>query len=273
MVVVTVLLCLMNLAYYRVVVKMPSNYFSRLGIAIQRSFGIQESAEILIGQGKLWFGGSRFFHSVDKSSCVGIALASSSETELVGKRKTLSVVDTLSRTFSTPSASGPSFQVCGYHINCALSGPDKFSAGTGPRIKTMAAHLPWVAVGGCSLDDSTLKGGCRSLSTKNSSNICLSAGLKNGGKVSMSLKNQQQLDNRAIYGYFVYNVAKNWRGSFRYTQSGSGDFHSLSTSCHTVGPAHDVPFDTSAREERLANSADSSEQYVVSPSSVSCSPL
>ncbi|RZB67946.1 probable protein phosphatase 2C 55 isoform X2 [Glycine soja] len=240
---------------------MPSNYFSRLGVSIRRSVvgkegRIRDSAEVLIGQGKLWFGSSKFFHSVQSSYFVelqllvrpGIALASSSE--LAGKRRTLSVVDTLSRTFSVPSVSGPSFQVCGYHIGSALAGPDQFSSGTKFRIKTMAAHLPRIVVGESCLDNPTLKGSCRSLSTKNSYSICLSTKLRNGGKVSMSLRNHQQPDNSAVYGYFIYNAAKTWCNSHPYMQSGSGDFHTLSSSCYSVGPAHDVPFDTSAHEEQ-----------------------
>ncbi|KAK7321745.1 hypothetical protein VNO77_32649 [Canavalia gladiata] len=250
---------------------MPSNYFSRFGTSIQRSVvgkegGILDSAEVLIGQGKLWFGSSKFFHSVNSLTCVdlrplvrpGVALASSSES--IGKRRTLSVVDTLSRTFSVPSVSGPSIQVCGYHIGCALAGPDQLSAGTKFRIKTMAAHVSRVVVGDYYLDNSTLKRSSQSPPTKNSSNICLSTGLRNVGKVSMMLKNPWQPDNRAIHGYFIYNVAKTWCNSHPNTQSGSGDFHSSSTSCYSVGPAHDVPFDTSAREEQLMKSADSSDQ-------------
>ncbi|RDX83666.1 putative protein phosphatase 2C 55, partial [Mucuna pruriens] len=255
---------------------MPSNYFSRLGASIQRSVvgkegGIRDSAEVLIGQGKLWFGGSKLFHSVHSSYRVelvrpGVALASSSE--LAGKRRTLSVVDTLSRTFSVPSVSGPSFQVCGYHVGCAFAGGDQFSSGTKFRIKTMAAHLPRVVAGEFCLDNLTLKCNRGSLSTKNSSNICLSASLRNGGKVSMCLKNHQQPDNLAIYGYFIYNAAKTWNNSHPYMQSGSGDFHSMSTSCCSVAPAHDVPFDTSAREEQLSRSADSSEQKAPSGKSL-----
>lgn len=260
----------MNLKYS--VGKMPSNYFSRLQTAIRKSVvvgkesGIQDSAEVLIGQGKLWFGGSRFFHSVNRSicsnACSGIALASSSQ--LLDKKRTLSVVDTLSRTFSVPSVSGPSVQVCGYHIDRALSGPDKFSAAAKFQIKTMAARLPGIAVGECSLDNLTLKRGWGLPSTKNSGNVFLRTGVGNGGKVSMNLKNHHQPDNRAIFGYFVCNVAKSWRNSSCYKQLGSGDFHSSSTSCYSVGPVHDVPFDTSAQVERLTNSADSSEQYVIS---------
>ncbi|XP_073223867.1 probable protein phosphatase 2C 55 isoform X1 [Cicer arietinum] len=248
---------------------MPSNYFSRLGTAIHSSVlgketGIQDSAEVLFGLGKLWFGGSKFFHSVNKStsSCLeatllvrpGVDLVSSPES--IGKRKTLSVVDTVSRTFSVPSVSGPSIQVCGYHIDCNLSGTDKFSAGAKFQIKTMAARLPGTFVGECSVDNLTLK---RGKGLKNRTNVFLNTGLGNGRKLSMSLNNHQQPDSHAIFGYFVCNVAKSWHSSFRYTQSGYGDFHSSSTSCDSVGPAHDVPFDTSAREQKLTNSADSTE--------------
>ncbi|GAU15324.1 hypothetical protein TSUD_03930 [Trifolium subterraneum] len=203
---------------------MPFNtYFSRFGKYLGKERGIQDSAEILIGQGKLWF---------------GVALAE--RPEFVGKRRTLSV--------------------CGYHIDCALSGPDKYLAGGKFQIKTMAARLPGFGVGECSLDNLNLKRGRCSLSTKNNSNIVyLRTGLGNGGKVSMCLNNHQRPDNGAIFGYFVCNVAKSWGRSWRYTQSGYSDYHSSSTSCNSVGPAHDVPVDTSAREEKLTNSADSSE--------------
>ncbi|WJX09340.1 protein-serine/threonine phosphatase [Trifolium repens] len=246
-----------------------NNYFSRFGNFLGKERGFQDSAEVLIGQGKLWFGSSKFFHSVNKlsSDCVeatlfirpGVALLAE-RPEFVGKRRTLSVVDTLSRTFSVPSVSGSLIQVCGYHIDCALSGPDKYSAGGKFQIKTMAARLPGVGVGECSLDNLTLKRRRGLLSTKNNSNsVYLRTGLGNGGKVSMCLNNHQRPDNGAIFGYFVCNVAKSWRSSWHYTQSGYSDYHSSSTSCNSVGPAQDVPVDTSAREVKLTDSADSSE--------------
>ena len=260
------MLCLLNLNSFAC--KMPSNnYFSRLRSIVGKEGGIKDCAEVLIGRGRLWFGGSRFFHSVNCSSCVdlcriarpGVTLATSSS-ELVGKRRTLSVVDTLSRTFSVPSVSGPSFQVCGYHIDCALSGPDQFSAGRKLQGKTMAAHLPRALVGESYLDSSTLKRGHRSLPIKNRSNICFSTNLANGRKLSMSLENHQRPENCAIYGFFIYHAAKTWLSSHPYTESGSRDFHSSSTSSFSVGPAHDVHFDTSAGEEQLTNSAESAEQ-------------
>nr|KYP72290.1 putative protein phosphatase 2C 55 [Cajanus cajan] len=198
---------------------MPSNYFSRLGASIKRSVVGKEAAEVLIAQGKF----SRFFHSLHSSYCV----------ELGGKRRTLSVVDTLSRTFSVPS-----IQVCGYHIGGTLVGPDQLSTAAKFRVRTMAAHLPRLVVGESHLDNPVFK---------------------NGGKVIMSLRNHQQPDGGVICGYFIYNAAKTWCNSQPCMQSGSGDFHSLSTSCYSAGPAHDVPFDTCAREEQLRSSADSSE--------------
>lgn len=219
---------------------MPSNYFSRLGASIKRSVVGKEAAEVLIAQGKF----SRFFHSLHSSYCV----------ELGGKRRTLSVVDTLSRTFSVPS-----IQVCGYHIGGTLVGPDQLSTAAKFRVRTMAAHLPRLVVGESHLDNPVFKCDGRAPAARNSSTICLNTGLRNGGKVIMSLRNHQQPDGGVICGYFIYNAAKTWCNSQPCMQSGSGDFHSLSTSCYSAGPAHDVPFDTCAREEQLRSSADSSE--------------
>ncbi|CAL0322409.1 unnamed protein product [Lupinus luteus] len=236
---------------------MPSNHFSRLGTLIQRSIvGKEDSAaEVLIGQGKFLFGASKFYHFGNYSSssrfvrpgCV--ALASSSE--LVANSRSLSVVDVLSRSVSVPSVSGPSFQVIGYHIDC---GDRKFQS------RTMAAPLTRVVVGECCLDKLSLRRRHCSVSTINSGNIRLSTSLGNGRNVSMSLKNHQRSDHRTVYGYFIYSAAKTWRSSNPYSELGSRDFHSSSSTCFSAGPAQDVPYDTSAREEQLVYSADSSSQ-------------
>ncbi|XP_015972645.1 probable protein phosphatase 2C 55 [Arachis duranensis] len=242
---------------------MPSNnYFSKLSSIVQKKGGIKCCSEVLIGQGRLWFGlDSRLFHSMNFSSCMdlnrigGVGLASSSE---LGRR-TLSVADTLSRTVSTPSISGPSFQVCGYHIGRSLSRPEQFSAATKPQSKTMATPLPRAMFGECYLDNPNLKCGCPSPSIKNRSNIGLSKSLANGKKVIMSLENNHRPDNSVIYGYFVYSAAKTWFSSHAYTEPWSKGFHSSLASSSSVGPAHDVHFDSSW-EEQLANSAESAEQ-------------
>ncbi|KAE9588450.1 putative protein-serine/threonine phosphatase [Lupinus albus] len=120
--------------------------------------------------------------------------------------------------------------------------------------KIMAAPLSRAVVGVCCLDKLSLK------RSHHSGNIHLSSSLANGGKVSMSLKNYQQPNRRAVYGYFIYSAAKTWHSSNPYSESGSRDFNSSSSTCFSAGPAQDVPFDTSACEDQLANSADSSAQ-------------
>ncbi|KAF4357305.1 hypothetical protein F8388_002813 [Cannabis sativa] len=75
-------------------------------------------------------------------------------------------------------------------------------------------------------------------------------------KATMSLKNHGQPNNSAIYGYFLEEVV----GSYPVIDSGSKEFHSSSSSCFSAGPAHDVSFDNSSREEQPSSSADSSYQ-------------
>ncbi|XP_019432833.1 PREDICTED: probable protein phosphatase 2C 55 [Lupinus angustifolius] len=223
---------------------MQFDHFSRLRTLIQRSIAGKEdfAAEFFIGKGKFLFGTSKFYHSANYWSCDRfmrpgcIALASS--LDLVGKGRNLTVVNDLSCVFS-------SIRVCGYRID---------SAGREFQSKTMAAPLSRAVVGVCCLDKLGLK------RSHHSGNIHLSASLGNGGKVSMSLKNHQQPNRLEVYGYFIYSAAKTWRNSNPYSESGSRDFNSSSSTCFSVGPAQDVPFDTPACEEQLANSADSSAQ-------------
>ena len=108
---------------------MPSNYISGLSTAfkreIQRSIAVQEGAlqdrvGVLIGQGKLLFGSTRLFHLSPLSTFgdlhvllrPGTVAAAQSNLNLVNRRRNLSVFEALSRTFSIPSVSGPSFQIC-----------------------------------------------------------------------------------------------------------------------------------------------------------------
>ena len=115
----------------------------------------------------------------------------------------MSIAGTLSRTFSILYQSGPSFQVCEYHIGCVLA---QSSISSNFHSKTLAAKLSNV-VGGCHLYNLTLRSSYHLLSTKGRNDICLSRGSKNGEKVYISLKNQQQPDEQA---FFMYNFVKNW---------------------------------------------------------------
>lgn len=178
--------------------------------------------------------------------------------EKVDQRRVLSLVGTLYRTFSIPSISGPSFQACGYHSDCALRESAQFSISRNSELEIMAVPLTRVVVGGHYVDNLKSKSCHQSLSKGNDSNLW------RGGNVSMRLMNHKQPDSRGFYGYFIYNAAKAWQNYNPFADSGSRDFHSSSSTCFSAGPSPDVPFDSSVREEQPTNSLDSSDQYVFS---------
>lgn len=111
---------------------MPSTYLSTLRGAIRREIkksfvgpgvGIQDSVEVRVALEKL-FGNSRLLHSVPNACIPNLnvllepsAVAAQSSLHLVNRRKNISLGGAISRTFSIPSVSGPSLQVCGYHAD------------------------------------------------------------------------------------------------------------------------------------------------------------
>ncbi|KAL6212931.1 hypothetical protein ACLB2K_018146 [Fragaria x ananassa] len=244
---------------------MPSSYLSKVRTAVQRSIVgqegvlLQDSLDGLIGQGKLLFGNSRLFQSrpflavSDLQAFLpqGIVVAARSDSQ----RKQISVVGEISRIISTPSVSGPSFQVCGYHIDSVLSDPSQL------RNKAMAFCGSKALVGRCSPDTLTSRRGLFSMLPE-SAGACYNSRSKTSvgfRKASMSLKNNGQPNTNATFGYFVYEVGKRWCNNFPLNGFGSRVFHSSST-CFSAGTAQDVSFDNSAPEEQLSTSADSSDQ-------------
>lgn len=262
---------------------MPSTYFSRLRTAIQNGFRgsivaqegvLQGSIEIAIrqAQGKFQFCTCRLFHSVRIASLTdlqvllrpGTVFAASSDSQLVDRRRNISVIGAISRTFSIHSVSSPSFQVCGYHIDRALCDTNPISVGGRFLNKRpMAACSSRAIFGERFLENLTSKGGHLPLSTNNASISYGSSSSQSCRKFSMSLKNQDQPTNSSIYGYFVCNVAKRWYNFSPYAETVSRDFHSSSRSCFSAGTAPDVTYDNSAHEEQAESSAVSSEQYVL----------
>lgn len=252
---------------------MPSPYFPTLRAAVKRSIvgddgGLQDSIKVFIGKGRL-LNSQLFSRSLSSFSDLeallrpGNVVAAGSESQLVNQRKNLSVVGAISRTLSIPSVSGPSFQVCGYHIDCVLSDPNQFSVGSKVN-KTMAAPGSRVAFGECYISNLTSRCEQR-LPIADSASVIYSSrnrSIDSCRKASMSLKNRDQPNKSAIYGYFLYEVGKRWFGSYPIIGSGSREFHSSSSTCFSAGPAHDMSFDNPSREEQLSNSADSSDQYV-----------
>ncbi|KAA8528629.1 hypothetical protein F0562_035984 [Nyssa sinensis] len=258
---------------------MSSNYFSRLRVAFWRGIsvvgkegGFVDSAEVLTGQGKLLFGNSRLFHSIPFSEYCdlhvllrpGTVAAAQSNLNLVNRRRNLSVVGALSRTFSIPSVSGPSFQVCGYHIDRLLSEPGHLSFGIETQKPPMAVCGSRAVLGDCSLNNLTSRRGHLVASTNNGGICYGNRSFYRYRKASMNLRKKEQHNNYLLYGYFIYNVTKRRSNSFPYLGFGLMGFHSSSPICSSAGTAPDVSFDNSACEEQLANSEISSEQKILS---------
>lgn len=168
---------------------MPSNYFSIISTAFKREIPrsiagqeglVQDSVGVLIDHGKLLFGCTRSFHSSPFSAFSdlhvllrpGTVVAAQSNLHLVNRRRNISFVGALSRTFSIPSVSGPSFQVCGYHVDRLLSEPSNFPAYIESQKTTMAICGSRAVFGDCSLNNLASKVGNLNMSTTNSSTVC-----------------------------------------------------------------------------------------------------
>ncbi|XP_050363714.1 probable protein phosphatase 2C 55 [Argentina anserina] len=241
---------------------MPSAYLSKVRTAVQRSILGQESVLLdsldgLIGQGKLLFGNSsrllhfRPFSAVSDLYAVlppgTVVAATRSDRQLVKQRKQISVVGEISRIISTPSVSGPSLQVCGYHIDSVLS--------------DMALCGSKALVGGYSPDNLASRHGLSWMVPERASTFYNNRSKRSDGchTASMSLNNKGQPNSNATFGYFVYEVGKRWCNNFPVNGFGTREFHSSST-CFSAGTAQDVSFDNSAPEEQLSSSTDSSDQ-------------
>ncbi|XP_068669680.1 probable protein phosphatase 2C 55 isoform X2 [Aristolochia californica] len=257
---------------------MPSAYFSRLNTVLRsRTYksieghrGLENSVEYLFGQIKL-FGKSTFPFSRPLSTLVSANLFSRSTTYslrsdpcVVDQERALSVVGALSRTFSIPSVSGPSCQVCLYHIDSPLLGSPQSSlinqlqrkmasyGSLSTQTELAARSLENVASKGKQL----LKFGNKAnLSYRNKSLHCYR-------KASMSLRNREPCPSKFVYGFFLLDSNETrWIPGF-FTAPGAKNFHNSSFSPQSAGAAPDVSFDGSAREEQLANATTSSDQKV-----------
>ncbi|XP_022976072.1 probable protein phosphatase 2C 55 [Cucurbita maxima] len=249
---------------------MPS-YMSKLRASVQIlgwEGGFKGSLELLFGHQKLLCGNSSLFHSVPYPSLTELhallrpGTISGASSELVNRRKNISALGAISRTFSVPSVSGPAFQTCRYHIDCAVAESNQFSSHSKCEDKPMAACGSRATLGECSFGNSSFRN-AHSSSSAISASICFNnRSVNRCRKASMSLKNKEQPSNNVIYGYFTYDVAKRFCSSYLHTMSGVGDLHTSSTSQFSAGSAPNVSFDNSALEEQPANSTDSSEQNI-----------
>ncbi|KAL5558084.1 hypothetical protein UlMin_034295 [Ulmus minor] len=230
---------------------MPSPYFSRLRTAVQRSIVRQE-------------GGIR--QSVEDIQALlrpSTIVAASFESQLVNRRKKLSVVGAISRTFSVPSVSGPSFQACGYHIDCALLDPTQLSISSKFQNKPMAAVGSRVLIGEYYSSNLTARYQQRLPSTDclNISSSNKDRGFVRCQNFRMSLKRRKQ---PGIYGYLTYRFGQRLFISSPIDVPGSRKFHNSSSKSLSAGTARDVSFDNSSGEEQASSSSDSADQKITS---------
>nr|XP_016466648.1 PREDICTED: probable protein phosphatase 2C 55 isoform X2 [Nicotiana tabacum] len=257
---------------------MPSNYLFRLSRAarqgLQKSIsgqesGLQDSVEILVGQGRLLLGNSKSFYSIPFARSTdlnvfvrpGTLAATQANLHIVNQKKNLSVVGSISRAISIPSVSGPAFQVCGYHIDRLISEPTQGLLDTKYHKAPMEICGSRIFPPGCS----SSKMASRHLNpvlAVNSPVTSYSNRSFNCRKASMSLRNKNQPNNFLLYGYFAYNVAKRKGNSNLYEGFGLTGFHTSSPACSPAGTAPDVSFGNSTCEVQLSSSADSSEQNI-----------
>ncbi|CAN1323544.1 Probable protein phosphatase 2C 55 [Linum perenne] len=215
---------------------MPSGSFSKLRTAvqngIQRSFvghqhSVQESIDILIGQNKFQFCNYKLLHSVRVASLTdlqilwspGVVSTAGTDSLLLNKERNISVVGALSRMFSVPSVSGPSFQAASYHIDRAVSDATAISVGKKLANNNMAASAQRMLLG-----ENLTSRGTRFPCSTSSKNITFQS---RSSKQEMSVP-------------------------FRH-------FHSSSSSSSSARTAPDVNYSSSNREERLNGASDSSE--------------
>ncbi|KAL3505279.1 hypothetical protein ACH5RR_035120 [Cinchona calisaya] len=251
---------------------MPSNAFSRLTVAcrqgVRRSISLQESwlqdlVDLPISQAKLLFGGaSGTITDLHGFILPGTLAAAQANLHIVNRKKNLSFAGLFSRAISVPSVSGPSFQVCGYHIDCLLAEPTEVSSSLNSQKVPMAVCSSRASLVNSTLSNMTLGRIQTALSANNSFTSYNTRSIENCRNASMSLRNKEQPNNFLVYGYFIYNVAKR-RGNFSpYQEFGLKGFHTSSPVCSSAGIAPDVSFDNSLRYEQILSSAESSTEKI-----------
>ncbi|PPD90514.1 hypothetical protein GOBAR_DD12572 [Gossypium barbadense] len=239
---------------------MPSALFLKMRSAVRNGIQrteceLQDSLEILIGKGKLGFRNYRFFHSSSLSGLAdlqgffpsGTVLAACSDSLSVNCGRNISAVGAFPRTVFVPSVSGPAFQVCRYHIDCALVDSSQIPPTVSKcQSNPMAVSSSGVVIGGF-VDSLKLKHGHLSSSAS-------SADILYGNRSihpRISLKNLERPNNYAIYGQLLHSIGKRWCNCNLSSGSGSRAFHSSLPSCLSAGTARDVSFDNSGGEEQI----------------------
>ncbi|KAJ9567378.1 hypothetical protein OSB04_003344 [Centaurea solstitialis] len=263
---------------------MPYNYLSRLRSSFRHGIhrtnaalggDFQDSLEVLLGHGKLLFGKPRFYSGpFAESGDLNVLLqrctpcAVQLNLQPASKKKNLSVIGAVSRTFSTPSVSGPSLQVCGYHVDNLPSGPAHFSLGIGSHKVCMALSSSRALLGGGSLNNLTATHGNLMASIDNSNLSFAGRSFHSCSKISMNSRNKEQSGSFSVYGYFMYHAAKTSGVCNQFLGFEWKSFHISTPACSTAGTVPDGFSDNSVCNDQLTNSADSSDRKTLSDRSL-----
>lgn len=243
---------------------MPSSYFLRPRSAIfqgiWRLISVKESGNVLIGQGKLLVGHSRLVHSLPSGTSTdlrvflrpGTVASAQANLHIANRKNNLSVAGAFSRAISIPSVSGPSFQVCRYHID-RLQSEKTLMAACGSRS----------AFADCSVSNLTCRPAQPGVAAYQSFSSYNRRSSGNCAKASMSLRNKEQPNNFLLYGYFMYNAAKRKGNANSFIGFGFEGLQISSAAYSSAGTARDVSFDSSRREGQESSSTDSSKLYVI----------
>ncbi|CAI9281715.1 unnamed protein product [Lactuca saligna] len=216
------------------------------------------SFEVLLCHGKTLFGNPRFYsvpflEPGDLNTLLQHYTACASQLNLqTSKKNNLSVLGALSRTFSTPSVSGPSFQVCGYHADNLLSNPNHFQSVITNHHIPMSLSISRSLLGGGSLHNLASTHG----HLIDNSNLSFpTRGFHSYHKITMNSRNNKESESFSLYGYFIYHVAKTNGISNPFLDIDWKSFHISSPTFLNSGTAPDVFSDNnSLRHDRLTSS-------------------
>lgn len=254
---------------------MPSDYFSRLRSAIRQGVwrsvsgkesGIKGQVDFLIGERKVLLGHSSLVHFLPSGTFTvlhvfvrpGTVAAAQANLHIANRKKNFSVVGAFSRAISIPSVLGPSFQVCGHHVDCLLSEPSD-GLGINSENALMAVCGSRSALAGCSISNLSSRPAQPGVAAYQSFSSYSRKSFDNCRKASMSLSDKEQPNNFLLYGYFMYNVAKRKGNANPFVGLGFEGLHISSTACSSAGTARDLSFDNSTRDDQQSSSADSSD--------------
>ncbi|CAI9771430.1 unnamed protein product [Fraxinus pennsylvanica] len=248
--------------------EMPCNYFSRLGGTLQQGgrrsisgqdVGVQAQIEVLTGLGKSLLGNSRMTYTVPTETFTNqhvfvqprMVAAAQANLHTVNRIKNLPVFGAVSSARSFPSLSGPSFHVCGYHVDCHLSEPSQVMVGVNPQKVFMAVCGSRLFLADCSTSNLISRRVQPGVAAYHSF-TCSTRSSGNYRKASMSFRSKEQPNNFLIYGYFTHSVVKNPHRKF-----GFEGFH-ISV-CFSARSAPDMSIDNSVCQEQHSSFAESSK--------------